>query len=77
MVKKRLNYFDVKVLLKGDVTIKILHLLCVNFKLRLPYRNDAKITKICNLWTFELVIQLIDHLFKIRQKAFLPNAPYM
>ncbi len=22
------------------------------FQLRLPYRNDAKIAKICNLWTF-------------------------
>ncbi len=43
--------------------------------LRLPYRNDAKIAKICHLWTLWLVIQLMNHLFKIRQKAFLPNAP--
>ncbi len=43
--------------------------------LRLPHRNDAKITKICNLWTFWHVIQLIEHLFKIQKKAFLPNAP--
>ena len=43
--------------------------------LRLPHRNDAKIAKICNLWTFWLVIQQINHLFKIRQKAFLTNAP--
>ncbi len=38
--------------------------------LRLPYRNDAKIAQICNLWTLWLVIQLINHLFKIRQKAY-------
>ncbi len=44
---------------------------------RLPHRNDAKIAKICNLWTFWLVGQLIDHLFKIQKKVFLPNAPYM
>ncbi len=37
--------------------------------LRLPYRNDAKIAKICNLWTFWPVIPLINHLFKIRQKS--------
>ncbi len=30
--------------------------------LRLPHRNDAKIAKICFLWTFWLVIQLINHL---------------
>ncbi len=48
-----------------------------NLGLRLPHRNDAKIAKICNLWTFWLVIQLINHLFKIRQKAFLPNDPQM
>ncbi len=39
--------------------------------LRLPHRNDAKIAKVCNIWTFWLVIQLIHRLFKIRQKAFL------
>ena len=27
--------------------------------LRLPHRNDAEIAKICNLWPFWLVIQLI------------------
>ncbi len=43
--------------------------------IRLPYRNDAKIAEICNLWTFWPVIQPISHLFKIGQKAFLPNAP--
>ncbi len=30
--------------------------------LRLPHRNDAEIAKICNLWTFWLVIQLISRL---------------
>ncbi len=35
--------------------------------LRLPYRNDAEIAKFCDLWTFWPVIQLINHLFKIRQ----------
>ncbi len=47
--------------------------------LRLPYRNDAEIAKFCNLWTFWPVILLINHLFKIRQKAFLSdfkNIPY-
>ncbi len=43
--------------------------------LRLPYRSDARIAKLCNLWTFWLVIQLMNHLFKIRHKAFLPNVP--
>ncbi len=33
--------------------------------LRLPYRNDAKIAEISNLWTFWHVIQPISHLFKI------------
>ncbi len=36
--------------------------------LRLPYWNDAEIAKFCNLWMFWPVIQLINHLFKIRQK---------
>ncbi len=44
-------------------------------KLRSPQRNDAKMAKICNLWTFWLVIQLINHLFKIQKKALLPNTP--
>ncbi len=38
-------------------------------------RYEAKIAKICYFWTFRLVIQLIKHIFKIRQKAFLPNGP--
>ncbi len=42
--------------------------------LGLPYRYDDKIAIICNFWTFWHVIQLISHLFKIRQKGFLPNA---
>ncbi len=33
--------------------------------LRLPHRNDVKIAKICNFWTFWHVIQLIGYLFKI------------
>ena len=41
-----------------------------NHYLRLPHRNDAKIAKICILWTFCLVIQLINHLFKIQKKVF-------
>ena len=45
--------------------------------LRLPYRDDAKIAEICNLWKFWLVSQLINHLFKIQKKALLPNALYM
>ncbi len=43
--------------------------------LRLPDSYDAKIAKIWNLWTFWSVIQSRNHLFKIPQKAFLPNAP--
>ncbi len=43
-------------------------------ELRLPYRNDAEIAKFCKLLMFWPVIQLINHLFKIRQKACLPNA---
>ena len=38
-------------------------------RLRLPHRNDAEISKICHLWTFWLVIQLINDLYKIRQKT--------
>ncbi len=37
--------------------------------LRIPDSYDAKIVKICNLWTFWPVLQLISPLFKIRQKA--------
>ncbi len=39
--------------------------------------NDAKIANICNLWTFWLLIQLVNHLFKFQKKAFLPNTPLM
>ncbi len=52
-------------------------LLHYDFTSRLPHRNDAKIGKICILWTFWLAIYLINHLFKIQKRAFLPNAPYM
>ncbi len=38
-------------------------------RLRIPDSYDAKIAKICNLWTLWLVIQLINHLLKIRQKS--------
>ncbi len=40
--------------------------------LRLPHRNNAGIAKICNLWPFWLVIQLINNPFKIWQEAFCP-----
>ncbi len=43
--------------------------------LRILASYEAKIAKICNFWTFRPVNQLINHLFKIRQKALLPNAP--
>ncbi len=36
-------------------------------------RYEAKIANICNFWTFRPVIQIIKHLFKIQQKASLPN----
>ncbi len=37
----------------------ILGVLCLRkiLDLRLPHRNDAKIAKICNLWTFWLVME--------------------
>ncbi len=38
--------------------------------LRILASYEAKIAKICNFWAFWPVIQLIYHLFKIRQKAF-------
>ena len=38
--------------------------------LRLPHRNDAKIAKICNRWTFWPVIQPINNLYKISQRPF-------
>ncbi len=31
----------------------------------------AKIAEICNFWAFWPIIQVINHLFKIRQKALL------
>ena len=40
------------------------------FTLRIPDSYEAKIAMICNFWTFGPVIQLINHLFKIRPKAF-------
>ncbi len=48
-----------------------------SWSLRIPDSYDAKIAKICNFWTSWSIFQLIKHLFKIRQKTFLPNAPYM
>ncbi len=41
--------------------------------LRILDSYDAKVVKIRKFWTLGPVIQLINHLFKIRQKAFLPN----
>ena len=43
--------------------------------LRILAMQKAKNSKIRNFWTFWSVIQLINHLFKIRQNPFLPNAP--
>ncbi len=45
--------------------------------LRILASYAAKIAKICNFWTFWPVIQLINHLFKFRWKAFVPNTPEM
>ena len=39
--------------------------------LRILARYEVKIAKICNFWTFWPVLQLINHLFKIRQKALI------
>ena len=47
------------------------------YVLRIPDSYDAKIAKICYLWTLLPVIQLKDHIFEIRQtsdkKAFLSD----
>ncbi len=60
--------------------IKMGHSLCmmhkINTSLRIPDSYDAKIAKICNLWTLWPVFQLINNLFKIRQKPFLPNVGF-
>ena len=37
----------------------------LNVMLRIPDICDAKIAKICNLWTLGPVVQLINHLFDI------------
>ncbi len=39
--------------------------------LRIPAMYEAKNSKICNFWMFWPVIQLINHLFQIRQKMSL------
>ena len=39
--------------------------------LRIPDSYDAKIAEICNIWTLGPVIQLMNHLFKIRQCPML------
>ncbi len=44
-----------------------------SYPLRLLDTHASKIAKICNFWTFRLLINLIKHLFKIRQKAFLSD----
>ena len=44
--------------------------------LRMPDSYDAKIAKICYLWTLCPEIQLKDHIFEIRQKAFLPKGSF-
>ena len=72
--KKRSVKFKLKNLRKSMESY-ILGTFCLLFLKVTLYRNDARIAKICNLWTFWLVIQLMNHLFKIRHKAFLPNAP--
>ncbi len=48
----------------------------MKYELRLLDTYASKIAKICDLKTFWPLIQLINHLFKIRQIAFLPNAPF-
>ncbi len=39
------------------------------WNLRIPAMYEVKNSKICNFWTFWPVIQLMNHLFQIRQKA--------
>ena len=59
-------------------TVTLIRIILYDYLLlRLPHRNDAKIAKICNFWTVWPVIQLINHLFKIEQKAFLPNTIFV
>ncbi len=49
----------------------------VALRILVPDSDDAKIAKICSFWRSWPVFKLINHLFKIRQKAFLPNALWM
>ena len=51
---------------KGDV----LHILVHSTNLRILASYEAEIAKNCNFRTFWTVIQLINHFFKIWQKAF-------
>ncbi len=45
--------------------------------LRILAMYEAENSKICNFCTFWPLILLINHLFKIGQKGYLPNAPCM
>ena len=42
--------------------------------LGIPDTYEVKIARISDLWTFWPIIQLLSHLFKIQEKAFLLNA---
>ena len=55
-----------------SLTIVFLNCRCknaFNISLRICAMYEAKNSKICNFWTFWPVIQLINHLFKIRQNC--------
>ncbi len=41
--------------------------------LRIPDSYDAKIAKICYLWTLLPAIRLKDHIFETQQKSFLSD----
>ncbi len=72
-VKKEL----LKEMCKGSLFILILapklHVSSNLYQLRILDIYETKTAKFCYFWTLWSVIQLINHLFKTQQKAFLPN----
>ncbi len=71
------NLFDKKALTSPYGLFFLLKQICTYLwrSLRIPAMYEVKNSKICNFWTFWPVIQLINHLFQIRQKAFLKKLP--
>ncbi len=68
-----LAIIDLTPVYQSQFAIMELQVIEFNSDLRLLDTFASKIAKICNFWTFRLVIQVIEQLFKIRQKAFLSD----